>query len=216
MTVIDKDTSGAEYEGAEEPAAAKSFEKNADGEMSAAIEAETDEKQEADAGARPTRRLRWTAIVAYGLLPSLALLLGLGCGYLKWMDSSAMDTQAAGAQAAHAAADTTAALLSYKPEAVDKELGAAGDRLTGTFKESYVQLIRTVVIPGAKQKQVSAVATVAAAAAVSANPRHAVVLLFVNQTTTVGSDPPTESASVVRATLDKEGNQWLVSDFTPI
>ena len=47
------------------------------------------------------------------------------------------------------------------------------------------------MIPGAKQKQISAVANVPAVASVSANPDHAVVLVFVNQTVIVGDGAPT-------------------------
>jgi Mce-associated membrane protein len=60
-----------------------------------------------------------------------------------------------------------------------------------------ISLIDDVVIPGAKQKQISAVATVPAAGAVSATEDHAVVLLFVDQTVNVGNDPPTDTASAV-------------------
>ena len=48
------------------------------------------------------------------------------------------------------------------------ELHAARDLLTGDFRDSYTSLTNDVVIPGAKQKQISAVATVPAAASVSA------------------------------------------------
>jgi Mce-associated membrane protein len=88
--------------------------------------------------------------------------------------------------------------------------------LTGTFKESYTQLTHDVVIPGAKQRHISAVATVPAAASVSANAIHAVVLVFVNQTVNVGTDPPSGTASAVRVTLDKVGDRWLISGFDPI
>ena len=63
-----------------------------------------------------------------------------------------------------------AVLLSYQPDTVDKDLGAARDRLTGAFKDSYTQLIHDVVIPGAKKQRIAAVATVPAAASVSATP----------------------------------------------
>jgi hypothetical protein len=59
-------------------------------------------------------------------------------------------------------------------------------------------------------------ATVAAAASVTADPRHAVVLVFVNQTVLVGSDAPADTTSAVRVTLDKTGGRWLVSQFDPI
>ena len=81
-----------------------------------------------------------------------------------------------------AAKDSTIALLSYKPDTVEQQLGAARDLLTGEFRDSYTSLTNDVVIPGAKEKQISAVASVPAAASVSADPNQAVVLLFVNQT----------------------------------
>lgn len=84
---------------------------------------------------------------------------------------------------------------------MDTDLGAARDRLTGEFKDSYTSLTHDVVIPGSKQKHISAVANVPAAASMSASADHAVVLVFVNQTVTVGNDPPTDTASNVRVTV---------------
>jgi Mce-associated membrane protein len=106
--------------------------------------------------------------------------------------------------------------LSYDPDTVDRDLEAARDRLTGTFRDAYTQLIHDVVIPGAKQKKISAVATVPAAALVSASPGHAVVMVYVNQAIVMGNDPPSSTASTVRVTMDKSDNRWLISDFTPI
>ena len=73
-----------------------------------------------------------------------------------------------------------------------------------------------MVIPGAKEKQISAVANVPEAASVSANPGRAVVLVFVNQTVIVGAGVPTDTASSVRITLDKVGDRWLISQFDPV
>ncbi|PRC52010.1 hypothetical protein C6A85_61100, partial [Mycobacterium sp. ITM-2017-0098] len=81
-----------------------------------------------------------------------------------------------------AARDGTIALLSYRPESVEQQLGAARELLTGEFRDSYTSLTNDVVIPGAKEKQIAAIASVPAAASVSATPEEAVVLLFVNQT----------------------------------
>ena len=67
-----------------------------------------------------------------------------------------------------------------------------------------------------KQQLISSQAKVVAAAPVSADPQRTVVLLFVNQTVTVGDDPPTESASSVRVTLDRVGERWLISQFDPV
>lgn len=166
--------------------------------------------------AAPKKRFSFAGAVAFGVLPILALLLAAGAGFLRWEDSSHRDADRARTESVQAAKDSTVALLSYKPETVEKDLGAARDRLTGSFLDAYTQLVNTVVIPGAKEKKISAVAAVPAAASVSAKPDHAVVLLFVDQTVVVGTDPPTNTASSVRVTLDKVKDRWLISGFDPI
>jgi len=162
------------------------------------------------------RRADWGRALALGLLPCVALLLAAGAAVLKWQDGSSRESQLAAIDSVQAAKDSTVALLSYRPDTVDKELVAARDRLTGTFRDSYTSLINDVVIPGAKQKQISAVASVPAAASVTAGETHAVVLLFVDQTTIIDNGPPASTASAVRVTLEKLGSRWLISDFTPI
>jgi len=170
----------------------------------------------ADEPATPKTGFSWSRLAAFVILPVIAMLLGAAAGYLKWEDSSRRDAETARSQAVAAAKDSTVALLSYKPDTVEKDLGAARDRLTGTFLDAYTQLVNTVVIPGAKEKKISALATVPAAAPVSAKADRAVVLLFVDQTVTVGSDAPTNTTSSVRVTLDKVGGRWLISAFDPI
>jgi Mce-associated membrane protein len=181
----------------------------------AADDVELGEDQPADAGAGGRARW-WVRMVAYGLLPTVAFLLAGGAGYLKWQADSARDVVTAQSQSVTAATEGTVALLSYQAASVDKQLTAARDRLTGSFRDSYGALIHDVVIPGAQQKQISAVATVPAAASVSATRDHAVVLVFVDQSVTVGADTPTSTASSVKVTLDRIGDRWLISDFTPV
>ena len=162
------------------------------------------------------RRVRWSRAIVYVVLPALALLLASAAGFLKWQDGSARDAATARTESLRAATDSTIALLSYKPDTVEKDLDAARGRLTGTFLSAYTSLTHDVVIPGAKQKQISAVATVPAAASTSATGNHAVVMLFVNQTVIIGQDAPTNTASSVRVTLDKVGGRWLISQFDPV
>jgi Mce-associated membrane protein len=162
------------------------------------------------------RRVRWSRAIVYVVLPALALLLASAAGFLKWQDGSARDAATVRTESVRAATDSTIALLSYKPDTVEKDLDAARGRLTGTFLSAYTSLTHDVVIPGAKQKQISAVATVPAAASTSATGNHAVVLLFVNQTVIIGQDAPTNTASSVRVTLDKVGGRWLISQFDPV
>lgn len=164
----------------------------------------------------PRRQLDWMRIVTYGLLPAVALILFMGAGYLKWTDTTIRDAQTARIQSVQAARDATVALLSYTPADVDEQLVAARDLLTGEFRNSYTSLTNDVVIPGAKQQQITAVASVPAASSVSANVDHAVALVFVDQTTTVGSGAPSALASTVRVGLDKVNGRWLVSQFDPV
>ena len=164
----------------------------------------------------PTRHIRWSRAIVFVVLPALALLLASAAGFLKWQDGSAREAGVARAESVRAATDSTIALLSYKPDTVEKDLDAARGRLTGTFLNAYTSLTHDVVIPGAKQKQISAIATVPAAASTSATENHAVVLLFVNQSVIIGQDAPTSTASSVRVTLDKVGGRWLISQFDPV
>ena len=166
---------------------------------------------------QPTaRHIRWSQAIVFVVLPALALLLASAAGFLKWQDGSAREAGVARTESVRAATDSTIALLSYKPDTVEKDLDAARGRLTGSFLNAYTSLTHDVVIPGAKQKQISAIATVPAAASTSATENHAVVLLFVNQSVIIGQDAPTSTASSVRVTLDKVGGRWLISQFDPV
>lgn len=162
------------------------------------------------------RRIRFKRLLTYGVLPGLALVLALLAGYLKWVATTAHDCRVASIDSVRAASNSTIAILSYKPDTVGKELAQASERLTGHFKDAYTALIHDVVIPGAQQQRISSIATVPAAAPVSATGDHAVVLVFVNQITTIGNDPPASTVSSVRVTLDKVHDQWRISQFDPI
>jgi Mce-associated membrane protein len=164
----------------------------------------------------PRRARSWPRLVAYGLLPAVALLLAMVAGFLKWQDLSVRQDPASLAASLQAATDGTIALLSYQPDTVEQDLEVARSRLTGQFLDAYTSLTRDVVIPGAKQQQITAVASVPAGAPVSVSGSHAVALLFVNQSVTVGQDPPSNTASSVRVTLDKVDGRWLISGFEPV
>jgi len=175
-----------------------------------------DEEATVADGAESKRRINWSRVVAFGVLPAVAFVLVIGAGVLKFLDSGVRESDIARGESVQAAKDSTVALLSYKPDTVEQQLTAARDRLTGDFRDEYTDLTNNVVIPGAKQKKIAAVASVPAAASVSANPSHAVVLLFVNQTVTVGDSAPADTASSVRVTVDKVDGRWLISKFDPV
>jgi Mce-associated membrane protein len=202
---VDSDTKDVVEDAAEDAA-----------EDGADTEAAADATPTAKKTAKPVRPVDWARVVAYGVLPGLALVLALAAGFLKYVDNSVRTSDVARAESTQVAKDSTMALLSYTPDKVRQQLNDARNLLTGDFQESYTSLINDVVIPGAEQKKISAVATVPAAASVSAEPNHAVVLVFVNQTVIVGADAPTDTASSVKVTLDKHGDKWLISEFQPV
>jgi Mce-associated membrane protein len=183
-------------------------------ESEAAAEVDKASEDEPETRGRP---IAWSRVLGYGVLPALALVLVLAAGYFKWVVGSADDLALARTESVRVASEDAAALLSYKADSADKDLNnAARDRLTGDFKDAYINLIRQVVIPGAKEKHISAVAKVNAAASVSASANHAVVLLYVDQTVTIGDGAPTDTQPVVRVALDKVNGRWLVSHFDPV
>lgn len=189
-------------------------ERDTDAEDREAAEADTE-----DGKPRPPGHaggIRWSRVVAYGVLPAAALLLALGAGYAKWLAATLHFDPGAGAQAVEAGTNGAIAMLSYQYDTADEDLLAASDWLTGEFKDAYTTLVTDVVIPGAQEQQISAVSSVPAAAPVSVTDNAAVVVVFVNQTTTVGNNPPTDLASTVRVTLDKVDDRWLISKFEPI
>ena len=161
-------------------------------------------------------RVGWSRVLSRGVLPGMALMLAVAAGFLKWLDGSARQPDLAGIASVQAASESTVALLSYRHDTVDHDVAAARARLTGTFKDAYDSLTHDVVIPGAKQKQISTIASVPAAASVSATENHAVVLVFVDQALTMGNAAPTDTASSVRVTLDNIDGRWLISQFDPI
>ena len=195
---------------------------NLDPDVESAINSDSDPDSETvdtaavvDSSASPNsdKRLRTLAFVA---LPALVVLFGAGAGLLQWRDVSNRKIDTARTESMAAARSATEAILSYKADSVEQDLGSARDRLTGSFLASFTDLVNKVVIPGAREKKISAAAKVAAAASVSAAAEHAVTLVFVNQTVVIGGGAPSGTASSVRVTLDKVGDRWLVSGFDPV
>ncbi len=71
------------------------------------------------------------------MLPTLAFLLALGAAFLKFVDSGVRESNVARDESVKAAKDSTIALLSYKPDTVEKQLTDARARLTGQFRDQY-------------------------------------------------------------------------------
>lgn len=178
-----------------------------------APEEEITAPEEGTAPAPERRRVDWGRVLAYGVLPAIAFVLAATAGALRYVDTAARDDVRAGTAAMDTAKTTTVAMLSDSPTDVDAKLNAASALLTGNFRGQYLGTIHNTVIPGAQQQQISAVTKVPAAAVVSAAAHRAVVMLYLDQTVTVGDDAPTKTLSSARATLTEVDGRWLISEF---
>jgi len=103
------------------------------------------------------------------------------------------------------------------PDPLDKDFAAARSHLTGDFLSYYDQLSQQTVGPAAKQKSLKTTARVVRAAVSDLRPNSAVVLVFVDQTTTTKDSPePTMAASSVLVRMADINGKWLITKFDPV
>ena len=118
---------------------------------------------------------------------------------------------------ANAASEATVALLSYSPESIDKDFANAKSHLSGDFLSQYTKLIEQTVAPAAKQKSLKTTAHVVGAAVSELRRNSAVVLVFVDQSTTSKDSPdPAMSASSVLVSMTRINGKWLITRFDPV
>ncbi len=116
-----------------------------------------------------------------------------------------------------ATSDGTVALLSYSPESLDKDFAAAKSHLAGDFLSYYSQFTEQIVAPAAKQKSLKTTAHVMGAAVSELHPDSAVVLVFVDQSTTSKDRPdPSLAASSVLVSMTRVNGNWLITKFDPV
>jgi Mce-associated membrane protein len=162
------------------------------------------------------RRPRWKHHVVFVMLPLLAMACAVGAAYFRYLDQTAANTKVAQIEASTAAREATTAMFSYTPTTAQEALNGARERLTGEFRDQFTSLIDDYALPGAVQYKVSTQADVAAIAVVDADPTHVTLVLFVNQTATVGDQAPTSTAFTARTTVEKVDGRWLIAAFEPI
>jgi Mce-associated membrane protein len=159
-------------------------------------------------------RPRLGAVLLTLVLAATGLVGGLY--YLQYRPDRDTDTSVA-QTAIRAATDGTVALLSYSPETLDRDFATAKSRLTGDFLDYYNTFTTQVVAPAVAQKAVKTNAAVVRAAVTELRSGAAVVLVFVNQTTSSSDKPnPSMSSSSVLVTLTKVDDAWLISSFDPV
>ena len=149
-----------------------------------------------------------------------ALLISAGVAGWLYFNQYRPDQQtdtAAAKTALDAATNGTVALLSYAPESLDKDFATAKSHLTGDFLSYYTQFTEQIVTPAAQQKSVKTTASVVRAAVSELKPNSAVVLVFVNQSTTSKENPDGAFAvSSVKVSMNKVDGAWLISSFDPV
>jgi Mce-associated membrane protein len=124
---------------------------------------------------------------------------------------------AAAQRAIRAASDGAVAALSYSSENMDHDFTRARSHLTGDFLAYYDKFTKEIVIPTMQQKHLAQTASVLRAAVSELGPNSAVVLVFLNETTTGKDKPqPLITPSAVRITLTKVGGSWLISELDPV
>jgi Mce-associated membrane protein len=176
---------------------------------------------------RPDKRdgiVRRSARVVVGRLGAIVLTVGLlaSAGVAAWVyferyRPGQQTNDAAATVALDAAKTGTVALLSYSPESLDKDFANAKSHLTGDFLSYYTNFTEQIVTPAAKQKSVKTSAAVVRAGVSELTPDSAVVLVFINQTTTSKENPDGAfAASAVKVGLKKINDAWLISAFDPV
>ncbi|WP_390176238.1 hypothetical protein [Mycobacterium asiaticum] len=116
-----------------------------------------------------------------------------------------------------AASEGTVALLSYSPESLDKDFANAKLHLSGDFLSYYNQFTEQIVAPAAKQKSLKTTAHVIRAAVSELHPDSAVVLVYVDQSTTSKDKPePAMTASSVLVSMIRSNGNWLITKFDPV
>jgi Mce-associated membrane protein len=190
-----------------------------------AVEGDPDatKKQDSPAPTKRPRRDRLRKLRNVRLVPVILIVLLLVSGaaatwmYFKQYKPDQQTNPDVSRAVVNAASDGTVALLSYSPESLDKDFAAAKSHLAGDFLSYYNQFTQEIVAPAAKQKALKTTAHVMGAAVAELHSDSAVVLVFVDQSTTSKDKPdPSMAASNVLVSLTRVNSNWLITKFDPI
>lgn len=144
-----------------------------------------------------------------------AVVLAAGLFLFLYRPDRQID-DAAAQRAIRAASDGAVAALSYSPDNMDRDFATARSHLTGAFLAYYDKFTKEIVTPIVQQKHIAQKATVVRAAVSELHPDSAVVLVFLNETTSSKEKPqPLATPSGVRITLTKVDGSWLISKLDP-
>jgi Mce-associated membrane protein len=157
----------------------------------------------------------WRPIVLTALVVA-SVGLAAGLFFFQYRPDRQIDDAAAD-QAVRAASDGAVALLSYSSDSLDRDVANATPHLTGDFLDYYNKFTSEVVAPAVRQKHLTQKAVVVRAAVSQLHPQSAVVLVYVDETTTSAEKKdPLKTPSIVRVTLSKVDGSWLISKLDPV
>jgi Mce-associated membrane protein len=189
-------------------------------------ESVTEARADDDSPGRPKREQRnWSrGLRKVKVLPvALVLLLLLtSAGVATWVyferyQPNRQTDPGVAEAAVSAESQGTVALLSYSPESLDKDFANAKSYLSGDFLSYYNQFTEQIVAPAAKQKSLKTTAHVIRAGVSELHPDSAVILVYVDQSTTSKDKPdPAMSASSVRVSMIRSNGTWLITKFDPV
>jgi Mce-associated membrane protein len=182
------------------------------------VPAEGDDSPKRTKRGRRSRMLRNVKVVPVILV--LLLLISGGVAtwlYFKRYQPNQQTDPSVARAVVSAASDGTVAMLSYSPESLDKDFATAKSHLAGDFLSYYNQFTEQIVAPAAKQKSLKTTAHVVGAAVSELHPNSAVVLVFVDQSTTSKDRPdPSMAASSVLVSMTRVNGHWLITKFEPV
>ncbi len=182
----------------------------------------SDETEEEAAVATKRRRRGIPPVLRRVAYVVLALLLLTSGGAAAWLYFKQyrpdQQTDFSVKQAvASSASDGTTALLSYSSDTLDQDFANAKSHLAGDFLTYYNDFTQQIVAPTAKQRSLKTAAHVTGAAVTELHPDSAVVLVFIDQTTTTKDSPqPLTAVSSVLVRLNRINGDWLITKFNPV
>ena len=156
------------------------------------------------------------------LLSVLTVALIACCATASWLYLAIYrpDRQSSPAQSdtvIKAASAGTVAVLTYKPDTAQGDFTTAKAHLTGDFLNYYDQFTLQIVTPALQHSGVRTTASIVKAAVSNLRADSAVVLIFVNQSTSSAQHPePSLTESSVNVGLQKVHGEWLISSFDPV
>ncbi|TXL60759.1 hypothetical protein [Aeromicrobium terrae] len=154
------------------------------------------------------------------LLAGAVLLAAAGVGVCWWRAEHGSPTidEDARTQVLVSAADLTQRTLSYDYKSLDQDMETATAKMTPGFRKEYRSTMEQVRANTEKNKIVLEAAAVASAI-IDVSETKAKVLVFANQTTTVGTGKAKKQQLLRNSlvvTLERDGGDWVIDKLTAL